>query len=113
MAIHRVIEQDGVVVCHYVSYLPQTRFGNLTRDQLEGAALYEVLQEQYGIHIVRAVETLQARAARADDAAILGIKRGEPVIAIERLAYTHRKRVVEVRRAVGRSDIFRYQIELS
>ena len=113
MAIHRTIEDDGVVVCHYISYLPQARFGNLTRDQLEGAALYEVLQEKCDVHIVRAVETLQARAARADDATILGVKKGEPVIAIERLAYTHKDRIVEVRRAVGRSDIFSYQIELS
>lgn len=112
-AIHRAIEDDGLVVCHYISYLPQARFAGLTREQLEGAALYEVLQEQYGVHIVRAVETLQARVAQADDVAILGIKRGEPVIAIERLAYTHKERIVEVRRAVGRSDIFSYQIELT
>jgi GntR family transcriptional regulator len=113
MAVHRTIEDGGVVVCHYISYLPQARFGSLTREQLEGAALYEVLEERCGVHIVRAVETLQARAAKADDASILGIRRGEPVIAIERLAYTHKDRIVEVRRAVGRSDIFSYQIELS
>jgi GntR family transcriptional regulator len=113
MAIRRTIEDDGIVVCHYISYLPQERFGNLTRDQLEGAALYEVLQEKCSVHIVRAVETLQARAARADDATLLGVKKGEPVIAIERLAYTHKDRIVEVRRTVGRSDIFSYRIELS
>jgi GntR family transcriptional regulator len=113
LAIHRVIEQDRVVVCYSISYLSQERFGALTRNQLEGAALYEALQEQHGVHVLRAVETLQARGARADEAKMLDIRRGEPVIAIERLAYTHRDHVVEVRHAVGRSDIFSYQIELS
>ena len=112
-AIHRAIRQDGVVVVHYVSYLSERRFGALKRQDIEGAALYDVLQSKCGVYIVRALETLQARAAHARDAAILRIKRGAPVIAIERLAYTYGDQVVEVRRAVGRSDKFRYEIELS
>lgn len=112
MAIHRTIEQDGVTVVHYVSYLPQRRFGDLTREELENVALYDVMQSRHGIYVVRVVETLRAHAAQAEDAAILGVKRGAPVIAIERLAYTYGEDVVEVRRAVGRSDVFSYEIEL-
>jgi GntR family transcriptional regulator len=112
MAIHRSIAQDEVVVSHYVSYLSQRRFGELKQDELENAPLYDVMQARYGVYIVRAVETLRARAARAEDAVILGIKRGVPVIAIERVAYTYGDQVVEIRRAVGRSDNFSYQIEL-
>jgi GntR family transcriptional regulator len=113
LAIHRAIRQDEFVVVHYVSYLSDRRFGSLRRKDIENAALYDVLESKYGVYIVRAVETLQARAARARDAAILGIKRAAPVIAIERLAYTYGDDVVEVRRAVGRSDNFRYEIELT
>lgn len=113
MAIHRTIEQDGVVVVHSVSYLSQRQFGDLASAQLENAALYDVLESRYGVHIVRVVETLRAREARAEDASILRVKRGAPVIAIERLAYTHGDRVVEVRRAVGRSDVFSYEIVVS
>lgn len=113
MAIHRSIAQDGVVVSHSVSYLAQRRFGAVKQEDLENAPLYDVIQERYGVYVVRATETLRARAARAEDAAILGIKRGVPVIAIERVAYTYGEQVVEVRHAVGRSDDFSYQIELS
>lgn len=113
LAIHRTIEQDGVVVVHYVSYLSQREFGDLASAQLENAALYDVIESRHGVHIVRVVETLRAREAFAEDAAVLNVKRGAPVIAIERIAYTHGERVVEVRRAVGRSDVFSYEIELS
>ena len=113
VAIHRAIKQDGVVVVHYVSYLSQRHFGSIQRQDIENSALYDVLELQHGVHIVRVLETLQARAARAQDAAILGVKRGAPVIAIERLAYTYGDQIVEVRRAVGRSDNFKYEIELS
>ncbi len=112
MAIHRAIKQGEVVVVHYVSYLSERRFGSLQRQDLENAALYDVLEARHGMHVVRAVETLQARPARAQDATILGIERETPVIAIERIAYTYGDAVVEVRRAVGRSDNFRYEIEL-
>lgn len=112
VAIHRAIKQGDVVVVHYVSYLSERKFGSLRRQDLENAALYDVLEAKYGIHIVRAVETLRARAAHAQDSAILGVSREEPVIAIERLAYTYGDTVVEVRRAAGRSDNFRYEIEL-
>lgn len=112
VAIHRAIKQGDVVVVHYVSYLSERKFGSLRRQDIENAALYDVLEGRFGTHIVRAVETLQARAARAQDVAILGIAREEPVIAIERLAYTYGDAIVEVRRAAGRSDNFRYEIEL-
>jgi len=112
VAIHRAIKQGDVTVVHYVSYLSEHKFGTLKRQDIEDAALYDVLEAKFGIHIVRAVETLRARVARTQDATILGIARDEPVIAIERLAYTYGDAVVEVRRAAGRSDNFRYEIEL-
>jgi GntR family transcriptional regulator len=113
LAIHRAIRQDKLVVVHYVSYLSEPRFGKLRKEDLENAALYDALSSRFGVHVVRAVETLQARAARREDAAILGVDRDAPVIAIERLAYTHGDEIVEVRRAAGRSDNFKYEIELS
>ena len=112
IAIHRAIKQGDTVVVHYISYLSELKFGSLKRQDLDNAALYDVLEAKHGVHIVRAVETLQARAPRSQDVTILGIKREEPIIAIERLAYTYGDQVVEVRRAAGRSDKFKYEIEL-
>ena len=112
LAIHRTIEQNGVVVVHYVSYLPQRGFGVMKRDKLENLALYDVMESRCGVHVVRVVDTLRARAANSEDAVLLRVKRATPVIAIDRLAYTYGDRVVEVRRGVGRSDVFAYEIEI-
>lgn len=112
LAIHRTITQDGIVVCHYVSYLSHVKFGSLLKEDLENAALYDILESRCRVHIVKASETLQARAATAEDAGILGVRKNDPVIAIERVAYTYGERAVEVRRTIGRSDKFRYEIEL-
>jgi GntR family transcriptional regulator len=113
LAIHRTIMQDDVVVCHYVSYLSHAEFGTLTTEDMENSALYDVLESKFNIHIVQATETLQARAASTEDTEILQIKQGEPVIAVERVAYTYQEKPVEFRRTIGRSDKFRYEIQLS
>jgi len=113
LAIHRTIMQDEIVVCHYVSYLSHAEFGTLTTEDMENSVLYDVLESKFRIHIVQATETLQARAASAEDAEILQIEPGEPVIAVERVAYTYQDRPAEFRRTIGRSDKFRYEIQLS
>ena len=113
LSIHRTIEQNGIAVCHSTSYLRQDRFGGLVETDFTDAALYDVLQTKFGVHIMHVVESLSARVAKADDCSILKIPRKSPVIAIERVAYTYSNQVVEVRRTVARSDKFSYQIELS
>jgi GntR family transcriptional regulator len=112
VVLHRIISADDVVVCHYTSHLSAQRFPGLQSLPLDGVGLYDVLESRYGIHVVRASETLQARAARRDDKRILGVPETAPVIAIERIAYTYHDEVVEVRNTVGRSDTFRYEIQL-
>lgn len=113
LAIHRTIMQDEIVVCHYVSYLSHAEFGALEKGDMENSVLYDVLESKFRVHIVRATETLQARAASAEDSEILQIGQREPVIAVERVAYTYKERPVEFRRTIGRSDKFRYEIQLS
>jgi len=110
--LHRIISADDVIVCHYTSHLSGQRFPRLESLPLDGVALYDVLESRYGTHVVRASETLQARSARRDDEHILGVPDTAPVIAIERIAYTYHDEVVEVRNTVGRSDTFRYEIQL-
>jgi GntR family transcriptional regulator len=62
-----------------------------------GDTLYAVYQKRFGIHIVRTVEKL--RAARPDAAAArsFGLSGDEPLLQVERLAYTFNNVPVEVR----------------
>lgn len=113
LRVHRAIEQHGITVCHSLSYLRQDRFGALLAHELDDAAFYDVMQTHFGVHIVRVVETLQARMAGAADCSILGVPHQSPVIAIERRAFTFNHEILEIRHTVARSDRFSYQIELS
>lgn len=61
------------------------------------ASLYALYQTHYGVNIIRVVEHLYAVRAGAIVAKLLGIDRSEPVLQIERTAYTFNDVPVELR----------------
>lgn len=75
-------------------------------------SLYELIEKKYGIRIEYADEDIRARKATAEEAKHLQIKRGEPVLAMERLTYTTQNRPIELVTAVYRAEHFKYSIRL-
>jgi GntR family transcriptional regulator len=61
------------------------------------ASLYALYQARYGVNIVRVVEGLYAVAAKAAVARVLGLPTGEPLLQIERVAYTFNDVPAELR----------------
>ena len=74
--------------------------------------LYDLFKNAYGQFVIAAEEFLRAGLATAEEAALLGITAGEPVIRIERDARGFEDRPIEYRRATGRADRFRYHVRL-
>lgn len=70
--------------------------------------IYGMYQERYGINVIHTVEKL--RAAKADETVeqLLGISAGEPVLQIDRTAYTFNDRPVEFRRSFANTDDYYY-----
>lgn len=94
------------------SYFAAPLWRRLRQADLRTASLYGALRERLGIHVTRADEFLRADIAGAEEAAVLRIRRGAPVIRIERHAFTFGNRPFEYRRSVGRGDRFQYHITL-
>src|SRR5580700_7003402 len=61
-------------------------FPDLLSERLDDS-IYELMAQRYGLSAVKAVERLVAVLADADQAALLGIEVGDPLMAIERVAY--------------------------
>ena len=68
--------------------------------------LYRYYEERYGVTVARAVEKLKAVPASVDEARVLGLKSGAPLLEIDRLAYTVDGRAVEWR--LSRCDTARH-----
>jgi GntR family transcriptional regulator len=62
-----------------------------------GNTIYHLYQSRYGINVLRTDERLRAVLATAEDARLLGVGAGAPLLEIRRVALTFRDRPVELR----------------
>ena len=79
--------------------LPAALFPGLTEKIFlaRGNTIYHLYQSRYGINVLRADERLRAILAGAEDARLLHVEPGAPLLEIRRVALTFRDRPVELR----------------
>jgi len=83
-----------------VSYLPCRLFTGLEdfpRSRFEKVPLYLALEDHFGLPTLSNSELISIVPARAEEAAMLRIEEGKPVLAVEMLAFTYRNRPYEYR----------------
>lgn len=76
-----------------------------------GKTLYAVFQQRFGVTIVKIVEELKAVRADALSREHLGVRLGDPVLELRRIAYSFNGQPVEVRRSYidTRSTHYRFE----
>jgi GntR family transcriptional regulator len=75
--------------------------------------MYALFEAQFGVRMVRAEEKIKAVGAPEEVAKWLALAAGEPVLMVERLAYTYNDVPMELRRAHYRTDTHHYRNDLS
>lgn len=93
--------------------VPASLFPDLGADGRLPNALYALYQERFGVTIARATEHLRAVAAAADDAELLGVAAGSPLLEVDRVAFDLEDRPVEWRLSRLVSDGFAYESALT
>lgn len=95
-------------------WLPHAPFAALMKIDTASFAdlLYPFYEERCGKVVASARETLTVECAGEDDASLLSIAPGQPVVVIERLALGYDRQPLEWRRSQGPADGFRYQVEI-
>ncbi|MEM6285501.1 MAG: UTRA domain-containing protein, partial [Chloroflexota bacterium] len=76
-----------------------------------GASLYDMLESQ-GVFLSEAIETIEAQAASPDDAELLGIKNGAPLLCTTRYSWDDSGNFVEYVVALYLADLYQYTIRL-
>jgi len=94
--VKRVRLIDGVPVGLHDAYFPLPRGSRLEKAELERAeSLYRLLTEKFGFAPAEAVENLNAGVADAEDAQLLGIAQGAPILVCERITLSERREPIE------------------
>ena len=95
-------------------WLPGNPFKGLTAERLATyrGPMYALFETEFGVRMVRAEEKIRAIAADAAAASLLEISPGEPLLSVERIAYTYNDVPMELRRGLYRTDTHHYKNDL-
>lgn len=106
----RYVEEEPIV---FVStYLPYDLVPELLEADLEDASLYAFIEAAYGIVIARGHRTLEAVPATEEEATLLQIEKGDPLVLIDSVSYLSDNTPIEYYHALHRGDRSRFEVEL-
>ena len=108
-----VVEVDGSCICVRHITVPVALFPTLTGRVLRASRhnLYALYQDVCGVNVIKLEDRVYAIKADAHFAQILGLKRGDPLLKIDRIASTYNGVPVELRSHVYNSTRFHYRTE--
>ena len=108
LRIHRLRLADGEPMSIDSSYLSARRFPGLRRNLRKNSSLYKTLASAYGVELAEAEETIETVLAGPEDARLLGVDVGLPLLLVSRHSFDPAGAPVEWARSWYRGD--RYKI---
>jgi GntR family transcriptional regulator len=93
------------------AYLPADLAGPLDPAILERGSIYDALETQFGLRVVRAHETIQPIVLSRTIARLLGVRAGSAAFRVERTTWSERG-PVEWQESILRGDRYLYSVEL-
>lgn len=107
------LELSGAPVVIDEVLLPEKLFSGLTEKRLRErpATLYQLYQEDFSVTVVRTQERLRAVSADALKARLLGLKVGEPLLQVIRIAFSFKDQPVELRHSYVITHEYEYCAE--
>lgn len=96
-------------------WLPGGAFKGLNVERLQAwqGPMYRMFEAEFSIRMIRAAEKIRAVAAGPEEAALLEVAIGTPLLSVERLSYTYGDRPVELRRGLYHTAAHHYRNELN
>jgi len=113
--VRRVLSFQQVPTILEDLWLPAAPFKGLTAERLDSyrGPMYALFETEFGVRMVRAEEKIRALAASEPACELLSIKAGEPLLSVERTAFTYNDLPMELRRGLYRTDTHHYRNNLS
>lgn len=103
--------QDEPIIFE-TSYIPLKYFPNLTEEKLRKSSLYDLMQDEYSVFVVRAKEIFEPVLVRGYESQFLEVEEGFPALLLDRIAYDLNEQPVEFCRSIVRGDRCRFYTEL-
>ncbi len=113
--VRRVLSFGGTPTILEDLWLPGAAFKGLSAERLATwrGPTYAMFELEFGVRMLRAEEKIRALGADAQQAALLQVARGSPLLSVERLAFTYNDVPMELRRGLYRTDTHHYRNDLN
>lgn len=111
--IERLREVNGSPMALEQSHLSARRFPGLARSLRQTGSLYQVLQQEWGVSAVSAVETIETAPATPREAGLLDTDTGAPMLILSRHSLDADGQPVEWVRSWYRGDRYTFVARLS
>jgi GntR family transcriptional regulator len=108
--IERLRFADSTPMALNISYFALAICPGLLQEDLENQSVYWLLENKYGVRIVRAEQTIRAASATYREAELLDILPGAPLLVVEGVAIAEDERRVEYLRSIYRSDRYEFTV---
>lgn len=95
-----------------INYLPIAIGRRITEKDLFRKPLLQIMEENLGIQFTEAFQTIEASFADQEVSEQLGIVSGSPILLVERIMYTKKRKPVEVVQSSYRGDLYKYIVRL-
>ena len=112
--VRRVLSFAGEPTILEDIWLPGGPFKGLSAERLAAypGPTYGLFEAEFGVRMVRAEERIRAVLADDEQAGLLMLPSGAPLLSVERTAYTYHDRPMELRRGLYRTDKHHYHNQL-
>jgi GntR family transcriptional regulator len=110
--LERLRSMDGVPILIDRTRIPLSLVRGLDRIELEDGSLYDALEQRYGIRPTRARFSVEAIAADARRAELLGLEPGQPLLRCEQQTEDEGGHLIELCEMVYRYDRYRFRATL-
>ncbi|MBE0688673.1 MAG: GntR family transcriptional regulator [Anaerolineae bacterium] len=106
IAIRRLRFIDGLAAAIHTSFLSYPLFAPLLEVDLSQLSLLDVIESVSGIPVAYSRDSVLAALASPEEADLLNVEPGSPVLKVEGVAYTESGHPTRLTRAVYRADMF-------
>lgn len=107
----RLADQTPIAIEH--AFYPPDIGLELENRDLVSIVMYRVFEQELGLEIKEASQSISATLANETNAALLGVEPGSPLLAMERLTTGLEGRPLELLRSVYLPEYFRFSINLT
>lgn len=114
LRIKRLRFGDDIPIGLQDSYLALDEGQEITREEMgESGSIYAILQEKFGIYPAEADETLEVTLATKQEADLLQVAEGSPLLLNERTLWSQDRKAIEFVRILYRGDRYKYLVRLT